>query len=56
MPTEETLCSLSHTRGPSRPLLELTVGDLLIAPPAAIPTAWPWLRCHQGKRLTWAEL
>ena len=29
MPVEENLSKLSYTRGPSRPLLELTIGDLL---------------------------
>ena len=27
MPVEEDLCTLSYARGPSRPLLELTIGD-----------------------------
>ncbi len=31
MPVEENVCTTSYARGPARPLLELTIGDLLHA-------------------------
>jgi fatty-acyl-CoA synthase len=56
MPTEENLCALSHTRGPSRPLLDLTVGGLLDRTASRYPDRLAVASCHQGRRLTWAEL
>jgi fatty-acyl-CoA synthase len=56
MPVEEDLCTLSHTRGPNRPLLELTIGDLLDRTASRFPERLAVASCHQQKRLTWAEL
>jgi fatty-acyl-CoA synthase len=56
MPIEEDLCSLSYSRGPSRPLLELTIGDLLHRTASRFGDRLAVASCHQGKRLTWAEL
>src|SRR3974377_1569709 len=56
MLVEENLCTLSYTRGPSRPLLELTIGDLLHRTADRFPDRLGVASCHQSKRLTWAEL
>jgi fatty-acyl-CoA synthase len=46
----------SYARGPARPLLELTVGDLLHRTAERFPDRLAVASRHQGKRLTWAEL
>jgi fatty-acyl-CoA synthase len=56
MPVEENLPTVSHTQGASRPLLELTVGDLLRRTAERYPDRLAVASRHQGKRLTWAEL
>ena len=56
MPVEEKLCMLSYTCGPSRPLLELTIGDLLHRTADRFPDRLAVASCHQSQRLTWAEL
>ena len=56
MPVEEDVLTLSHTRGPSRPLLDLTVGGLLDRTASRFPDRLAVASCHQQKRLTWAEL
>ena len=56
MPVEEDIRTLSHTRGPNRPLLELTIGDLLDRTASRFPERLAVASCHQQKRLTWAEL
>jgi fatty-acyl-CoA synthase len=56
MPVEENLYTTSHSRGPSRPLLELTIGDLLHRTANRYPDRLAVASCHQSKRLTWAEL
>jgi fatty-acyl-CoA synthase len=56
MPVEENLRNLSYTRGPNRPLLELTVGDLLHRTADRYPDRLAVASCHQGKRLSWAQL
>jgi fatty-acyl-CoA synthase len=56
MPVEENLCTLSYARGPSRPLLELTIGDLLDRTAERFGDRLAVASCHQSKRLTWAEL
>ncbi|MGA3071141.1 MAG: AMP-binding protein, partial [Terracidiphilus sp.] len=56
MPVEENLCTLSYARGVSRPLLELTIGDLLHRTAERFPDRLAVASCHQGRRLTWAEL
>jgi fatty-acyl-CoA synthase len=56
MPVEEDLRTLSHTRGPNRPLLDLTIGGLLDRTASRFPDRLAVASCHQQKRLTWAEL
>ena len=56
MPVEENLATLSYARGPSRPLHELTIGDLLHRSAHHFPDRLAVASCHQGKRLTWAQL
>jgi len=56
MAVEEDLCTLSYARGPARPLLELTIGDLLHRTAERFPDRLAVASCHQGERLTWAEL
>ena len=48
--------TLSQTRGPDRPLLNLTIGDLLHRTASRFPDRDAVVSCHQGRRLTWAEL
>ena len=50
------LSTLSHTRGPNRPLLELTIGGLLDRTASLYPDRLAVASCHQSKRMTWAEL
>jgi fatty-acyl-CoA synthase len=56
MPVEENLGSRSYARGPSRPLLDLTIGDLLHRAAQRFPDRLAIASLHQGRRLTWAEL
>jgi len=56
MPVEENLSILSYARGPNRPLLELTIGDLLHRTAEQFGDRLAVASCHQGERLTWAEL
>jgi fatty-acyl-CoA synthase len=56
MPVEEDIRTLSYARGPDRPLLELTIGDLLRRTAERFPDRLAVASCHQGKRLTWAGL
>jgi len=46
----------SYTRGPDRPLLPLTIGDLLDRTASRFPERDAVVSCHQTRRLTWAEL
>src|SRR5690242_3860057 len=46
----------SQTRGDSRPLLELTIGDLLHRTAGRYPDWVAVASRHQGRRMTWAEL
>ncbi|HVT96359.1 MAG TPA: AMP-binding protein, partial [Acidobacteriaceae bacterium] len=48
--------TLSQTRGPDRPLLNLTIGELLDRTASSFPDRDAVVSCHQGQRLTWAEL
>jgi fatty-acyl-CoA synthase len=48
--------TLSHTRGPDRPLLDLTIGDLLHRTANCFPDRDAVVSCHQSVRLTWSEL
>jgi fatty-acyl-CoA synthase len=56
MAVEEDLRTLSYARGPSRPLLELSIGDLLHRTALGFPDRLAVASRHQGQRLTWAEL
>ncbi len=56
MPVDENLCTTSYARGPDRPLLELTIGDLLHRTADRFGERLAVASCHQSKRLTWAEL
>ena len=56
MPVEEDLCTVSYARGPSRTLLDLTIGGLLDRTASRFPDRLAVASCHQQKRLTWAEL
>jgi len=60
MAVEEDLRTLSYARGPSRALLELTIGDLLHRTAERFPDRLAVTSRHQGagegERLTWAEL
>ena len=56
MPVEEDLYTMSYTRGPSRPLLDLTIGDLLQRTADRFGDRLAVASCHQGQRLTWSEL
>jgi len=53
---EEALTTLSYARGSTRPLLELTVGDLLRRTADRFPERLAVVSRHQSKRMTWAEL
>jgi fatty-acyl-CoA synthase len=46
----------SYARGPARPLLELTIGDLLHRTADRYPNRPAVISRHQDRRLTWAEL
>jgi fatty-acyl-CoA synthase len=56
MPVEEDLSTMSYARGPDRPLLELTVGDLLHRTADRYGDRLAVASCHQSQRLTWAQL
>ena len=55
-PTEEMTPSLSYTHGPDRPLLELTIGELLHRTAGRYPDRLAVVSRHQSRRMTWAEL
>ena len=56
MPVEEQILSESYSQGPARPLLELTIGDLLHRTAERYPDRLAVVSRHQEKRLTWAGL
>jgi fatty-acyl-CoA synthase len=56
MQVEDAVATLSQTRGPDRPLLELTIGDLLHQTAARFPDRDAVVSCHQPRRLTWSQL
>ena len=56
MLVDEASSTLSYTRGPDRPLLELTIGDLLDRTASRYPDGLAVASRHQSKRMTWAEL
>ncbi|MGA3132194.1 MAG: AMP-binding protein [Terracidiphilus sp.] len=53
---EEPILTQSYARGPARPLLELTIGDLLERNADRWPERPAVISRHQDRRLTWAEL
>ena len=56
MPLDEDLTALSYTRGEDRPLLDLTIGELLYRTASRYPDRLAVASRHQSKRMTWAEL
>ncbi|HEY1987133.1 MAG TPA: AMP-binding protein [Terracidiphilus sp.] len=56
MPIDEIVTTLSYSRGPDLPLLELTVGGLLDRTASRYPDRLAVASRHQSKRMTWAEL
>jgi fatty-acyl-CoA synthase len=56
MAVQEDLRTLSYARGPSRPLLELTIGDLLRRTAERFGDRLAVASRHQGERMSWAEL
>jgi fatty-acyl-CoA synthase len=56
MPMNEMTTTRSLTRGPDRPLLELTIGGLLERTASRFPDGLAVVSRHQSKRMTWAEL
>jgi len=56
MAVEDQSTILSTTRGPERPLLELTIGDLLKRTAERWPERPAAVSRHQNARMTWAEL
>ncbi len=56
MPADEDLATLSYTRGPDRPLLDLTIGALLDRTANRFPDRLAVASRHQSQRMTWAEL
>jgi len=56
MAVDEDLPTLSFSSGPSRPLLKLTIGDLLTRTASRYPDRLAVASRHQGRRFTWAEL
>jgi fatty-acyl-CoA synthase len=56
MQVEDAVATLSQTRGPDRPLLELTIGDLLHQTASRFPDRDAVVSCHQPRRLTWSQL
>jgi len=56
MPADGIIAALSHSRGPDRPLLELTIGALLEKTASRFPDQPGVVSRHQSRRMTWAEL
>jgi fatty-acyl-CoA synthase len=55
-PDADQIGARSYARGPDRPLLDLTIGDLLHLTASRFPDRLAVASRHQQKRLTWAEL
>jgi len=49
MPIEDEIRTLSYARGPDRPLLDLTIGDLLHRTANRFPDRLAVASCHQQK-------
>jgi fatty-acyl-CoA synthase len=56
MPVDEQICTESYARGPARPLLELTIGDLLHRTASRFPDRLAVASRHQVNQFTWSEL
>ena len=56
MPSEQIDPALSYACGPARPLIELTIGNLLHRTADRFPDRPAVVSCHQQRRLTWAGL
>jgi fatty-acyl-CoA synthase len=56
MAANEIVPTLSYSRGADRPLLELTIGDLLERTVNRYPERLAVASRHQSKRMTWEEL
>jgi len=56
MPVDEPIWTQSYAQGPTRPLLEMTIGDLLQRTADRFPDRLALVSRHQERRLTWAEL
>src|SRR3954454_9328916 len=56
IPPDDMISTLSHSRGADRPLLEVTIGDLLQRTASRYPDRLAVVSRHQGRRMTWAEL
>ena len=56
MNIDEQIPTQSYARGPARPLLELTIGDLLQRTADRFADRPAVVSRHQDRRLTWAEL
>jgi len=56
MPVDEDQTTLSYTRGEDRPLLNLTIGELLHRTANRYPDRLAVASRHQSRRMTWAEL
>ena len=53
---DDDLTTLSYTRGEDRPLLNLTIGELLHRTASRYPDRLAVASRHQSRRMTWAEL
>jgi fatty-acyl-CoA synthase len=56
MSIEDRTLTLSEAWGPERPLMDLTIGDLLKRTAERYPERPAVVSRHQGARMTWAEL
>ena len=56
MPVGDENCTQSYARGPAKPLLELSIGELLERTAMRFADRPAVVSRHQEKRLTWAEL
>ena len=53
---DDDLLTLSYTHGEARPLLNLTIGDLLHRTASRFPDRLAVASRHQSRRMTWAQL
>ena len=56
MAANEMVSTLSYSRGSNRPLLELTIGQLLERTASRFPDHEAVVSRHQSRRMSWAEL